>query len=133
MKKIKLDKSKQTKLEVLNWLLDPDAMRSGRTTLMAIAYINIALKKPGMIIEINDHHPGYEADRMILGVIRDLVVHAGLAKRFHAEQNRRFWIEAETIHEFVDKHFNLKTCRTGRTSSLVPNISNTPKKEPRDD
>jgi hypothetical protein len=51
-------------VDTLVWLLDPEANRGeGRSTLMALAFIEIAKRHPGKWVDVFDHYAGQMADR----------------------------------------------------------------------
>lgn len=129
MKKIELVKECEPKLKALDWLLDPDNRNEGRTYLMAITYINIALKNPGQVISVIDHHPRQESAKLMLNTIHNIVKQTGLDKRFYVGSDRSFWIEPDIVHKFIDERFKLKTARTRKSSNTFFNVSNTPKEE----
>lgn len=58
---------KQTKhYDAVRWLLSPGPRGGGRTTLMALCFIDIALQT-GMLIEVFDHHSTHrDAQREML-------------------------------------------------------------------
>lgn len=44
-------------LPAIEWLLDVNSYRAqGRTYTMAVAFIKIAMKRPGMPVRVRDHH-----------------------------------------------------------------------------
>lgn len=60
-------------LAALEWLHAPDYRQTGRTTVLAIAVIRAALRRPGETIPIRDHGGNRTADRMLAVAIYDLV------------------------------------------------------------
>lgn len=62
-----LTKDQQNKVDVLTWLLSqhPDDLATGRTTLLAMAFLQTALDNPGQWIEVFDH-TGTEHDRTLM-------------------------------------------------------------------
>lgn len=42
-------------LPLLDWLLDPDIRRTGKSTLLAIAFVRAAAKRPGQWVRCYDH------------------------------------------------------------------------------
>ena len=62
------------RLESIMWLLDPNGgRRTGRSYTMAVAYINIAMSYAGEWIIVRDHYPSYQADEMLLSMIRNWI------------------------------------------------------------
>ena len=74
----------QRAVEVLDWLLDPgdDSRRSGRTFVMAVAFIRVALQNPGTPVAVRDHHPTRDADRFLIHAIETLIHNDPLAHEF---------------------------------------------------
>lgn len=62
-------------LPTLEWLFDDEQRRSGRTTLLAIAFIRLACKHPGRRMYFQDHAPTVSAANnmreVVLGLISD--------------------------------------------------------------
>lgn len=59
-----LSEAQKVVLPMLEWLLDPYAYRgSGRTTIMAMAFIRLAMRYPGERIDIFDHYGGQRGAR----------------------------------------------------------------------
>ena len=52
--------------------------RTGRSTALAFRYISEAIANPGKPIRIFDHHGTNEADRMLAGMIGDIIHKTGL-------------------------------------------------------
>lgn len=46
---------------------------TGRTTDLALWYVNIALRNKGKIIEVHDHHPTREAARILQHKVSDVL------------------------------------------------------------
>jgi hypothetical protein len=70
----RLTKLQQKYLKAIEWLISPeDNRRSGRTTLMAIAFIKWALTHPERWIDIFDHFPTEEAKERLLIHIKKMI------------------------------------------------------------
>lgn len=70
MAKLQVTPMQAKALPVLRWLLDTKESRgSGRTEALAIAYISLAIEKPGEWLEVRDHYPNNQADRYLMGRI----------------------------------------------------------------
>jgi hypothetical protein len=69
-------------LRALEWLLDDDieSRRSGRSTVIAIAYLRIAARRPlGTQIRVIDHHPSRDAVDTVLHYVGQYAGAAGAA------------------------------------------------------
>lgn len=68
----KLSASEINKLEVIKWLVsdDENVRRTGRTKLMAIAFVRLALE--GKRPKIFDHFPGKDSKRFITDAINNI-------------------------------------------------------------
>lgn len=53
--------------------------RTGRTTVLAHHYIRQAALNPGSPVKIVDHYPTRDSNRMLAGVIRELLKDAGVS------------------------------------------------------
>ena len=42
---------------------------SGRTTMLALHYVQLILDNPGQTVQIEDHFPSYEADRHLFDLV----------------------------------------------------------------
>jgi len=63
-------------LEAIEWLLDndnKDYRQSGRSYLMACAFISIAIKNPNKWIRFFDHHRNLIADELMLKYIKSIL------------------------------------------------------------
>jgi len=72
--KMELTEDQKHRYETVEWLLDRHSnLGTGRTTLMAIAIINIAIKHPGQRIDIFDHVDAIFAQRYMVNVIQNIL------------------------------------------------------------
>ena len=55
---LKLNNLQRKHADAVKWMLDQDIRASGKSTLQLIVAINLAMKKPGTWIYIQDHMPG---------------------------------------------------------------------------
>jgi hypothetical protein len=55
----------QLALPSIKWLLDSRAIGSGRTTLMAHAFVQLAIERPNTSIQIFDHFPNIDYKNLI--------------------------------------------------------------------
>jgi hypothetical protein len=62
-------------LPILTWFANTgsESRRSGRTYLLAVVFIRLALRNPGQRILIWDHHPTIDARSFAAQEIRDLI------------------------------------------------------------
>ena len=73
-----LTPEQQRALEVLDWLYDPAARREGRTTVVAISLIRLALRNPGMQVAVQDPttpYLGRATARNVNRALRDHVIY----------------------------------------------------------
>jgi len=71
----KLSDCQLTHLPSVEWLLNIDNYRgAGRSHLMAVVFLNQALRYPGKWIKIFDHIPGVEQRHIILNDIDDIIL-----------------------------------------------------------
>jgi hypothetical protein len=68
-------------LSALEWLLDPDNRRSGRTLAIAVALVRVAGRHPGQWIEVVDHHGRRESRDYLLRTI-DLLLRNALGQDY---------------------------------------------------
>lgn len=71
---IQLTKDQEQKYPTIEWLLDPFSnYGSGRTQLMAIAFINLAINYPNREIHIFDHSDLHNHYTFILSRVKQLI------------------------------------------------------------
>ena len=75
LNKTELTKQQTAHLRTVEWLLsdDHEDIATGRSTVLAVAYINKALEYPGRRIRVVDHFPAEQASRQLLSMIVDTV------------------------------------------------------------
>lgn len=75
MFKIHLTQNHKAKLEVLKWLIsdNKEDMSSGRTTLLAIAFINKAMEHEFQFISVFDHYPSRQSHHLVLMAIENIL------------------------------------------------------------
>lgn len=59
--------------EAINWLIDPEYLGEGRTTLLAYAFVNLAMQKRGRSVQIFDHVPLQRAHDNLLYIIENII------------------------------------------------------------
>ena len=86
-KMVKPDQKQQEKyLEAIEWLVSGHLNRgSGRTHLLARAFVNVAVKNPRCDIPTFDHHPTLACARDIMAPEIRLI-----AKKFYPKENFTF-------------------------------------------
>lgn len=61
-------------LDVMKWMLNPLAHRGeGRSHVLMLAYINLAMEYPGTWLTVRDHYPNHLADHFLLKNIQHFV------------------------------------------------------------
>ena len=71
---LELTKTQAKHLDTLMWLNDPIGHRgTGRTKVIAVSYILLAIKYIGMPIKIQDHTPHPQYHKMLLGIISGIL------------------------------------------------------------
>lgn len=60
-------------LPAARWLVNQNVRREGRTFLLAVAYIEEALRNPGRRIHVVDHYPTRAANEHLMCMIEDIV------------------------------------------------------------
>lgn len=69
----KLTDTQLAYLPAVEWLLDNDShRRTGRSALMATAFLRCALRYPGRWIKVSDHLPGVAQRRIIIQEIEGM-------------------------------------------------------------
>ena len=72
--KINLTKEQRKHLKTIDWLLDfHKNIGMGRSYLMAVGFIKMALRHQGMWIDIFDHFPTLQAKERLLVTIKGLI------------------------------------------------------------
>jgi len=97
MSKLRFQLTEQQKqyLPVVEWLLDFHTNRAtGRSYLMAVAFIRMALRHLGTPVRVFDHHPTLRASRHVLQIIKDI-----LAQDEELFKRCEFWADGFVIHE----------------------------------
>jgi hypothetical protein len=56
--------------------------RTGRTTVLALEYITLALKQPYQVITVRDHYPSVMCHQSLCTIIHDLACRMGLEKLY---------------------------------------------------
>ncbi len=71
---IKLSKTQKQHVGSICWLLDDVNFRQeGRTTLLAVVYLNKALDNPGQRVYVRDHHPNEQANSQLRNKIECII------------------------------------------------------------
>ena len=68
----KLSDKQQEYYEAIKWLLDDENRASGRTTLMAKVYIELAIRDRNKWIDLVDHYPSKEGRRSLFYAVKNL-------------------------------------------------------------
>lgn len=69
-------------LGAIEWLLDFNMNpRQGRTFVMAIAFIKMAMRHPGQAVRVFDHHPSYMATENVMRTIYNILSKAHTTER----------------------------------------------------
>jgi len=105
-------------LRVLDWLFredEPDARRSGRTFILALAYLRYACRRPGTDwINVEDHthvlnRDTREADRVLLSYIANIAEECGAIVEIAQGRFRMTGLDDDAYHflmeEFVETDF----------------------------
>lgn len=88
--KLKLTKEQNEHLKTVEWLLGDDRA-SGRSTVMALAFITTAVKKPNNQIEVFDHKQFVRAREHMMLTLDRLTKEMGIREQF-LFNNRQFTI-----------------------------------------
>jgi len=71
---MKITKLQNEHYNSIKWLLDGNnGRRIGKSSLMALVFIEIALKNRGQWIEVYDHFPTFMAKNLMIQKIKDLI------------------------------------------------------------
>jgi len=74
MIKIKLTKEQKKHLETIRWLVDfNENIAEGRSFLLAIAFIEMAIKYKNRWIQVFDHFPAKQATDRLLFTIKNII------------------------------------------------------------
>lgn len=96
----------QMRLPAIEWMVDetddPRIRRSGRTSVLAAAFIRAACSAPGRKIRVFDHVPGNENARLILEMI-DGIIDKSQTRRWFRLGRSSMSFEAEQGWNFMDK------------------------------
>lgn len=69
-----LTETQQKHLEAIEWLLDFNInIRSGRSYLMAVAFIRMAIRHPKQRVYVYDHFPGQRDKERMLDSVRRII------------------------------------------------------------
>jgi hypothetical protein len=72
--------------------------RTGRTTVLALKAITSALANPGMAVQLHDHVPTRESNKLLAELVRDFVGRLGL-QHVHVEQVHQWIVTFERRSE----------------------------------
>lgn len=94
-----LTTTQEEHLKAVKWLLDCNCFRaSGRSYLMAVVFIDMAMRYPGQKICIYDHFPAVQAKERILRLIKNIITSELKALPEETEKQRKE--KAEILQRF---------------------------------
>jgi hypothetical protein len=68
-----LTEEQRLSLACLDWLTSPEAARTGRTQLMAVAILRTAARHPGKAQPLIDHYPGVTGAHAIRSMVLSML------------------------------------------------------------
>lgn len=86
---ISLTEEQRKHLKTIDWLLDfNENVATGRSYLLAIGFIRMAIKYPDRWIKVFDHFPTQQANERLLLTIKQIISEdTGMIKRAEFKQN----------------------------------------------
>lgn len=88
----KLSNIQTAALDIIEWLID-DSIRSrqsGRSTLLAVAFIRKAIRRPKRKVVVFDHYPTMQAKESLMANIQQMI-------RTSSELRNKFILESNSI------------------------------------
>jgi len=88
-KLFKLTQDQQQKLDTLKWLISDhhNDRETGRTTLLAMAFIEKAITNPGLWVRLFDHHIGGATNTILMSMRIESLIPEELKPAFKISNN----------------------------------------------